>query len=99
MDESNPVYSLKRIKFFSRDVAIVCQNENGPCPLLAIVNVLSLRNQIKLPSLADHIDQVMMMTMGSAHHPLQTINPPPPSSGASDCTGCKLSHRVQRAPR
>lgn len=61
MDEDalNPVYSLKRIKFFQRDVPVVCQNQNGPCPLLAIVNILSLRNQIKLPPKADHIDQVL----------------------------------------
>lgn len=57
-DATNPVYSLKRIRFFQRDVPIVCQNENGPCPLLAIVNILSLRNQIKLPARAEHIDQV-----------------------------------------
>jgi hypothetical protein len=25
------------------------QNKNGPCPLLAIANVLSLRNELKLP--------------------------------------------------
>lgn len=58
-DAINPIYSLKRIKFFQRDVPIVCQNENGPCPLLAIVNILSLRNQIKLPAGAEHIDQVV----------------------------------------
>jgi hypothetical protein len=26
------------------------QNKNGPCPLLAIANVLSLRNELKLPA-------------------------------------------------
>lgn len=73
-DASNPVYSLKHIKFFQRDVPIVCQNENGPCPLLAIVNILSLRNQIKLPARAEHIDQVGLhwCLHGRIHHHLAT---------------------------
>jgi hypothetical protein len=43
-------YAIKRISFFGREVPVFLQNENGPCPLLAIANVLSLRNEIKLPS-------------------------------------------------
>jgi hypothetical protein len=44
-----PTYEIKRVRFFGRDnVAVFCQNVNGPCPLLAIANVLSLRN--RLPS-------------------------------------------------
>eukprot|EP01135_Chromosphaera_perkinsii_P008486 Nk52_evm54s1360 gene=Nk52_evmTU54s1360 len=34
-------------------VPIVTQNENGPCPLIAIVNVLLLRGQLKLSDNAD----------------------------------------------
>lgn len=43
-------YVIKRVPFFSRDVPIFLQNENGPCPLLAIANVLSLRRELKLPA-------------------------------------------------
>jgi len=39
-------FNLKTITFFGREVAIVCQNENGPCPLIAIANVLLLQNKI-----------------------------------------------------
>lgn len=49
---------VKRISFFGRSVKIVMQNENGPCPLLAIANVLSLRNELKLPSGIREITQV-----------------------------------------
>eukprot|EP00878_Enallax_costatus_P013980 GHUV01014620.1.p1 GENE.GHUV01014620.1~~GHUV01014620.1.p1 ORF type:complete len:334 (-),score=77.28 GHUV01014620.1:807-1808(-) len=43
-------YAVKRVEFFGRSVKICMQNNNGPCPLLAIANMLSLRNELKLPS-------------------------------------------------
>jgi hypothetical protein len=43
-------FRLKRIRFLGRDVKILCQNENGPCPLLAICNGLVLRNQLQIHS-------------------------------------------------
>lgn len=39
-------FDLKAIEFFGRQCVILCQNENGPCPLLAIANVLILQNSI-----------------------------------------------------
>ena len=44
------LFELKVIPFFGRDVSIILQNANGPCPLLAIANALLLRNQINLPA-------------------------------------------------
>lgn len=38
------------------------QNINGPCPLLAIANVLSLRNELKLPSGIRSITQSNLIT-------------------------------------
>ena len=29
-------HALKRVNFLGRDVSVVLQNENGPCPLLGI---------------------------------------------------------------
>lgn len=47
-DES---YSIKRISFLGRDnVPIFVQNRNGPCPLLGLLNCLSLRNQLDIPA-------------------------------------------------
>jgi len=36
-------FGLKTIQFKDRIVPIVLQNKNGPCPLLAVVNILTLR--------------------------------------------------------
>ena len=41
-------FRLKVISFFRREVVILCQNENGPCPLLAIVNVLLLQGRLHI---------------------------------------------------
>lgn len=59
----SPVYKLKRIDFFGRTVPVALQNENGPCPLLAIANVLLLRKQIELPEHAPDISQVNRIAM------------------------------------
>ena len=44
------VHRIKRVEFLGRIVPILCQNENGPCPLLAICNGLLLRGSISLPA-------------------------------------------------
>lgn len=41
-------FHLKHINFLGNSRTIVCQNENGPCPLLALVNVLLLQNRINI---------------------------------------------------
>lgn len=51
-------YKLKAIRFFGREVPVVLQNDNGPCPLLAIANILLLRNQIQLPIGLSDVSQV-----------------------------------------
>ncbi|XP_024391042.1 uncharacterized protein [Physcomitrium patens] len=48
MDETGPLYKVKVVPFLGRSVPIVLQNDNGPCPLLAICNVLLLRNDVSL---------------------------------------------------
>ena len=45
-----PVHRVKRIDFLGRTVPVLLQNENGPCPLLAICNGLLLRGSITLPA-------------------------------------------------
>uniref|UniRef100_A0A0D6QZZ5 MINDY deubiquitinase domain-containing protein n=1 Tax=Araucaria cunninghamii TaxID=56994 RepID=A0A0D6QZZ5_ARACU len=44
------VYKTKVVEFLGRSIPIILQNDNGPCPLLAICNVLLLRNIINLSS-------------------------------------------------
>eukprot|EP01023_Acetabularia_acetabulum_P003573 TRINITY_DN11496_c0_g1_i4.p1 TRINITY_DN11496_c0_g1~~TRINITY_DN11496_c0_g1_i4.p1 ORF type:complete len:301 (-),score=50.62 TRINITY_DN11496_c0_g1_i4:1667-2515(-) len=58
--QEGTIYQVKVVEFFERQVPIVLQNENGPCPLLSLVNVLSLRNKISsvyLSSKTDYIQQ------------------------------------------
>ncbi|CAL4062137.1 unnamed protein product [Meganyctiphanes norvegica] len=50
LDPAQVVHKMKRIKWQDIEVPIITQNNNGPCPLLAIVNVLILKGQITLPS-------------------------------------------------
>lgn len=46
---SEYIYHIKWIRFRTRSTPIITQNENGPCPLIAISNVLLLKNIITLP--------------------------------------------------
>jgi hypothetical protein len=41
------VYTVKWIAFLNQNTPIIMQNENGPCPLIAIANILLLRKQIE----------------------------------------------------
>jgi len=43
------VHFIKKIQFLNQRIGICLQNKNGPCPLLALVNVLLLRGTVKLP--------------------------------------------------
>ncbi|XP_022737098.1 ubiquitin carboxyl-terminal hydrolase MINDY-2-like isoform X1 [Durio zibethinus] len=48
------MHKTKPIQFLGRTTPIILQNDNGPCPLLAICNVLLLRNNLNLsPDIAE----------------------------------------------
>lgn len=42
-DPSDVVHKIKKIKWQDIEVPIITQNNNGPCPLIAIVNVMILK--------------------------------------------------------
>ncbi|KAI3850623.1 hypothetical protein MKW92_016948 [Papaver armeniacum] len=46
--EKECVYKTKIVQFLGRTTPIILQNDNGPCPLLAICNLLLLRNNLSL---------------------------------------------------
>lgn len=46
--EQDQIYHLKKITFFNREIAVLLQNLNGPCPLLAICNALILNNRLTI---------------------------------------------------
>ena len=55
------LYHIKWIKWKGINTPIVTQNENGPCPLLAIVNVLLLQRRIKISSLQEIVTAGQLM--------------------------------------
>eukprot|EP00241_Pyramimonas_parkeae_P003724 CAMPEP_0114228484 /NCGR_PEP_ID=MMETSP0058-20121206/2372_1 /TAXON_ID=36894 /ORGANISM="Pyramimonas parkeae, CCMP726" /LENGTH=667 /DNA_ID=CAMNT_0001339443 /DNA_START=409 /DNA_END=2413 /DNA_ORIENTATION=+ len=57
------VYKLKRIEFLGRSLPIVLQNENGPCPLLALVNILFLRNELQVRASQAEISHNELLSM------------------------------------
>ena len=48
MESADGVYRIKNIQFQGSQRRILLQSKNGPCPLLAVANVLLLRNQMHL---------------------------------------------------
>uniref|UniRef100_A0A1J3FYL5 Protein FAM63A n=1 Tax=Noccaea caerulescens TaxID=107243 RepID=A0A1J3FYL5_NOCCA len=56
-------YKTKSIQFLGRNTPIILQNENGPCPLLAICNVLLLRNNLKLNPDSYEVSQERLLSL------------------------------------
>ena len=59
--DSESVYHIKWVNFKNQKVPIITQNENGPCPLLAIMNILLLKKRVALTQSVEFItaNQVM----------------------------------------
>jgi hypothetical protein len=60
-DIDDCIYHLKWIMWHDRKAPIVTQNENGPCPLIAISNILLLRGKIILPTVMEIITAKQLM--------------------------------------
>ncbi|XP_022258283.1 ubiquitin carboxyl-terminal hydrolase MINDY-1-like, partial [Limulus polyphemus] len=54
-------YHIKWIDWKDKKVPVITQNENGPCPLIAIMNVLILKGKITLPSMVEIITAGQLM--------------------------------------
>lgn len=63
------IFQLKAIRFQDQDIKILTQSENGPCPLIAIANVLILQGRlvfhrevmgVYLKSLIDMIGNILL---------------------------------------
>ncbi|XP_076450790.1 ubiquitin carboxyl-terminal hydrolase MINDY-1-like [Babylonia areolata] len=59
--QGESVYYVKWILFNNTKVPIITQNENGPCPLLAIMNVLLLKGKVCLAPLVEMITSEQLM--------------------------------------
>jgi len=57
------IYQLKQIEYFGTNVHILLQNDNGPCPFIAISNILSLRGSISLLDGANNQQRIQVKTV------------------------------------
>ncbi|GLT90949.1 hypothetical protein SLE2022_088640 [Rubroshorea leprosula] len=57
------LHRTKAIQFFGRTTPIILQNDNGPCPLLAICNVLLLRNNLNLSPDISEISREKLLSL------------------------------------
>jgi len=64
-EDSTNSYRIKDIKFFGSARRILLQSANGPCPLLALCNVLLLRNQLSIPQDSRYIGFAELVEMVS----------------------------------
>ncbi|KAM6556902.1 hypothetical protein CsatB_003921 [Cannabis sativa] len=57
------VHKTKLIQFLGRTTPIVLQNDNGPCPLLAICNILLLKNNLTLSPDVTEVSQEKLLSL------------------------------------
>lgn len=57
------VHKTKLIQFLGRTTPIILQNDNGPCPLLAICNVLLLKNNFDLSPDTAEVSQEKLLSL------------------------------------
>ena len=60
-DRNNSPYYIKWITWNGMKTPIVTQNDNGPCPLLAIINILLLRRTIAFPNMQEMVTTRQLM--------------------------------------
>ncbi|XP_060072449.1 ubiquitin carboxyl-terminal hydrolase MINDY-1-like [Ylistrum balloti] len=56
------VYHVKWIAYKNKEIPTITQNENGPCPLIAVMNVLLLKGQVQLSPNTEVITPDQLMT-------------------------------------
>mmetsp|Transcript_11349 Transcript_11349/g.26170 ORF Transcript_11349/g.26170 Transcript_11349/m.26170 type:complete len:409 (+) Transcript_11349:111-1337(+) len=67
VDNSTDSYRIKDIIFFGSPRRILLQSANGPCPLLALCNVLLLRNQLRISTDSRYIGFGELVQIVSNH--------------------------------
>lgn len=60
--DTESIYHLKWIRWNSGKIPIVMQSRNGPCPLIATMNVLLLREKVKFPDMLEQISDNQLLT-------------------------------------
>nr|GLL49297.1 ubiquitin carboxyl-terminal hydrolase MINDY-1-like [Ipomoea trifida] len=67
-------YKMKVIQFMGRTTPIVLQNDNGPCPLLAICNILLLTNRLELSPDVPEVSQQKLVSLVAKRLKYSTSN-------------------------
>ena len=55
------LYHIKWMKWKGLNTPVITQNENGPCPLIAIINALILQRKISIPAMQEIISANQLM--------------------------------------
>ncbi|XP_043073328.1 ubiquitin carboxyl-terminal hydrolase MINDY-1 isoform X2 [Puntigrus tetrazona] len=72
-------YFVKWITWKEKKTAVITQSENGPCPLIAIMNILLLRWKVKLPAQTEVVTtEELMSHLGEC---VLNIKPPEKAEG------------------
>jgi hypothetical protein len=61
--QEQDAFYLKRLKWNGKTVPVLTQNENGPCPLVALCNVLLLRGDMTLSSDAELVTGEYLLSL------------------------------------
>uniref|UniRef100_A0A2P2I8Z7 Ubiquitin carboxyl-terminal hydrolase n=2 Tax=Hirondellea gigas TaxID=1518452 RepID=A0A2P2I8Z7_9CRUS len=84
---SETIHKVKRIKFCGKDVPVITQNNNGPCPLLAILNALLLKGEVDLGVAGNEVKGGHLVSVVAN----ALIDHPPPGSASP-----QLLHNIHR---
>jgi len=87
-------YKVKHLPFNGRTVPILLQDINGPCPLLAIANILLLQGHISLPPGIGEVSQDRLVALVAQH--ILDINPID-RPGLSEEFKANLQHSIEEA--
>ncbi|KXJ17639.1 ubiquitin carboxyl-terminal hydrolase MINDY-1 isoform X2 [Exaiptasia diaphana] len=60
-DNMQSLYHIKWVTWKNLNTPIITQNENGPCPLIALMNVLILQRRISIPPVQEMVSSNQLM--------------------------------------
>jgi len=90
-------YRLKKIQFLGNPVSVILQNENGPCPLLALSNILLLRKKISIHTDYASIDHEHLVDLIGSY--IMEVNPPPKEDALKGNHAQHISDAIRLLPK
>ncbi|EPS62484.1 hypothetical protein M569_12306 [Genlisea aurea] len=93
------LHRTKVVQFLGRTAPIILQNDNGPCPLLAICNVLSLKNNLNLSSDVPEISQEKLLSLVAERLIDSNINLNSKADGYAENQQQNISDAIDLLPR